>query len=63
MLAWRAYQVKSSGILKERAEIGDWLSDALDTCSDLSDRERFEPHLGWASRIGVRHCYRGLYHC
>ncbi|KQV45117.1 DUF4209 domain-containing protein [Massilia sp. Root335] len=29
----------------ERSEIAGWLTEALNTCSDLTDRQRFEPHL------------------
>ncbi|MBC3871926.1 DUF4209 domain-containing protein [Undibacterium oligocarboniphilum] len=29
----------------ERMEVTGWLTEALDTCSDLADRQRFEPHL------------------
>ncbi|MYM28310.1 DUF4209 domain-containing protein [Duganella sp. CY15W] len=38
----------------EQAEMVSWLNDALNTCSDLTDQKRFEPHLALqaADRIG-----------
>lgn len=40
---------------EERAEIARWLAEALNTCSDLADPQRFNPHLALqaADRIAL----------